>query len=492
MKRPVMLISIVMPLMFCGVFAAVLWAGGAGEQKPLRMAWWGSQVRHDRTLTVLDMYTKATGVELEPEFYNANDYWIKMNAYIAAKEAPDIMQFGGNFVSYMDFIEILNDYISKKIIDTSNTDPAFIAITTLEGKTVGISNGTNAQAIAYDPEMFRKAGVPLPTNKWTWDEFEKDAMTIHEKLGVLGSSQLEEWACLSTWVTQYGAGQSFFREPYRKALGYTNDYYVTQFFALKKGLTDAKAYPDPSQMAAIKDIEDDPIVRGEAAMTWLSSNQFVAVSAAAKRPLALVVPPRRTAAGPLAQTIMSSQMMSITRESRQKEAAAKFKNFWVNDVPANMILSGERGVPIMKPVRDALSATLDSNNKAVYDYLTSLGKEAALNIVRDSPAANGVRDVYKRLSEQVVFVQITPEQAAAELRKEATVILSRVNERKPAPGFLLSLSSVFPWSDPCILSEHLAEIGGVISELHPPGHLVDPGAIRRFDDPLCLFHPHRG
>jgi multiple sugar transport system substrate-binding protein len=405
---------------------AMLWAA----QDPLRIGWWGSQARHNRTLAVLDMYTKKTGVIFDPEFYNFNDYFTKLNAQIAAAEAPDIMQMGGNFVTYMDQIELLNNYIDKKIIDTSNTDKSFLAITSLEGNVYGISNGTNAQAMAYDPALFKKAGVPLPGAKWTWLDYENAAMTITKKLGIMGSSQLDEFIVLTSFVQQYNTGESFFLSPYRVKLNYKTDQYVAEFFAMKYRLTKAKAYPNPAQMAEIKDIEQDPFVRGEAAMTWISTNQFVAISAAAKRALALTNSPRRMANGPLAQGIISSQMMCLYKRSKQKEAAAKFIGYFANDIEANKVLLGERGVPIMKTVRDALSEGLNPELKTVYAYLTQLGKEASMEIQLDSPVQQEIKDAYKMLSEQVVFDKITATVAATQLHRQAQDILNRYNSTK--------------------------------------------------------------
>jgi multiple sugar transport system substrate-binding protein len=420
------LFAVVVLVLFCGFFPAAAAAAPQAEvAKPLRIGWWGSQTRHDRTLAVLDMFTKKYGVQFEPEFYNFDDYFTKLRAQIPAGDAPDIMQMGGNYRDFWDQIEFLNDYVTRKVIDTSGIDPSFIGILKLDGQVVGISNGTNAQGMAYDPEMFKAAGVPLPTNKWTWADYEKAAMTIREKTGKLGSSQLDEWPCFSSWITQYAAGQSFFKEPYREALNYTNDEPVAEFYAMKKRLTDAKAYPNPAQMAEIKNVEGDPLVRGEAAMMWLSSNQFVAVTNAAKKTLALTVPPRRTPTGPLSQTIMSSQHLMIYRGSKQKELAAKFINFWVNDIAANQILLGERGIPINTAVRAAVADTFTTaEQKAVYNYMTVLGKEASVDIVLDSPKANEIRDVFKKLGEQVVFGQLTPMQAAVELHKQAEAILA--------------------------------------------------------------------
>ncbi len=420
MKRRVVVVLLSLALVVASVGCAV-------AAEPLRIMWWGSQLRHDRTLAVLDLYTKLTGVEFEPEFYGFDDYISKLNILIAANDAPDIMQMGGNFPTYMDHIEILNPYLENGTIDTSNTDPSFIAITTLEGQTVGLSSGTNAPALAYDPELFAAAGIPEPAFNWTWEEFEQAALTIAEKLGILGVAltRSDEFWILTTVVSQYDTGESLFEEPYRLALDYENDQYVADYLAMVYRLTKAGAYPTPAQMAEIKDIEGNPLVRGESAMAWLYSNQFVALSNAAGRPLKLVCLPRRYNDGPLSQTIMSSQMLCMSNQSKQKEEVAKFLDFWVNSVDANLILQGERGVPIMRHVREALAEGLSAPEQTIYQYLTDLGREAATQIVLDSPVQTQIRDVYIRLAEEVVFDKITPEQAAKQFRVEAEDILNR-------------------------------------------------------------------
>lgn len=401
--------------------------GAAKPQEPLRIMWWGSQTRHTRTLEVLDLYTQKTGVQFEPEFYGFDDYISKLNILVAANDAPDLMQMGGNFPTYIDHIEFLNKYIEDGTIDTSNTDASFIGITTLEGNTVGLSSGTNAPAVAYDPELFKKAGVPEPEFNWTWDEFEAAALKIKEKLGILGIglTRNDEFWILTTVVSQYDTGESLFLEPYREKLNYTNDKYVADYLKMVERLTKAGAYPSAAQMAEIKDIQGNPLVRGEAAMAWVYSNQFVALSETAGRPLKLVCLPRRTKDGPLSQTIMSSQMFCIAKNSPYKKEAAEFLSFWANSVEANQILNGERGIPIMRHIREALAPRLSAADQEIYSYLTKLGREAATDIVLDSASQAQIRDVYIRYAEQVVFDRIEPEEAAKRFRQEAEDILAR-------------------------------------------------------------------
>ena len=118
-------------------------------------------------------------------------------------------------------------------------------------------------------------------------------------------------------------------------------------------------------------------------------------------------------------------MFCISKNSKHKEAAAKFLNFWVNNVDANLILQGERGVPIMRHVREVLAGNLTEAEKKIYQYLNDLGREAATQIVLDSPVQTQIRDVYIRLAEEVVFDRITPEEAAKQFRAEAEDILAR-------------------------------------------------------------------
>ena len=97
----------------------------------------------------------------------------------------------------------------------------------------------------------------------------------------------DEFWILTTVVPQYDTGESLFLEPYRLELNYEDDKYVVEYLDMVNRLTKAGAYPNAAQMAEIKDIEGNPLVRGEAAMAWLYSNQFVALTQAADRPLSL-------------------------------------------------------------------------------------------------------------------------------------------------------------------------------------------------------------
>lgn len=391
----------------------------------LRIAWWGSQARHDATLKVIDMYSKKNNIKLEAEYMPFDGYFTKLNTMVASNDLYDIFQLGGNFPTYLQQLEPLDDYISKGIIDVKNTDKSLLETTQFNGKQYGISLGTNTYGIAYDPEMFKKAGLEEPKDNWTWDEFKTDALTIKQKLNKFGSSKIEDFFAGGTMaVPQYDKSKSFFTKT-RDGLNYTDDKYIANYLQMKYDLTKAGAYPDPGQIAEIKDIEGDYIVTGDAAMTFVASNQFIALSKAANRPLKLTTVPRRTSDGPSGIAMQSSQMFGVYSGSKHKEDAAKFISYFVNDNDANLVLKGERGVPIMSNVRKALEGSQSDSEKAVYAFVDKASKLADAQVILDPTQQPEIKDLYMRLQDQVIFNKISPDEAAKQLRTGAEQIFAK-------------------------------------------------------------------
>lgn len=426
--------KVVLAVLVLLLTASLVFAGGSKESKKddgtvtLRIAWWGSQKRHDATLAVLDLYTKLTGVQFEAEFLPFDGYFTKLNTLAAANDVWDIYQLGSNFPNYADSLEPLDPYIKSGAIDVSQIGNGILATTRLNGNgnLLGISIGTNTYGIAYDPEMFKKAGVPEPTENWTWADYENACLKIHEKLGVFGSSKLDDFISgASIRVPQHDKNQSLFKSD-GTGLGYTDDYPLIDYWTIRKNLVDAGAYPDPGRINEIKDIESDYLVRGEAAMTFVASNQFIALCNAAKRPLKMAVLPRESKTSDLAVTMQSSQQFGVYSGSKHKEEAAKFISFFVNNIDANRILQGERGVPVSTPVRNDLETYLqDDSQKELLSFMTIMSRQAGVENNFDVPCQDEIKDLYWRIEDQVVFGKLTPTEAAKQFRSEAEAIFKK-------------------------------------------------------------------
>lgn len=66
---------------------------GSSGSSALIMAWWGNQVRNERTQQVLDLYAEQNpGITIEGQFSEFNDYWNKLATAAAGHAMPDIVQ----------------------------------------------------------------------------------------------------------------------------------------------------------------------------------------------------------------------------------------------------------------------------------------------------------------------------------------------------------------------------------------------------------------
>lgn len=427
MKKRCLMICIVAITALAFVFGA-----GTSEQKKqegpvtLRIAWWGSQTRHDRTLKVLDLYTAKTGVQFEAEYMPFDGYFTKLNTLIASNDEYDLMQLGGNFPTYLDHLEPLDSYIRSGIIDVSGTTAANLATTALNGVQYGISNGINTYGIAYDPALFAKAGVPEPTVNWTWKDYENACMTIHEKLGIFGSSKFEDFFLACTMgVPQNDLSQGFFT-PDGKSLNFTDASSISTYLEMKKRLVQAGAYPNAGLINEIKDIEGDYLVTGEAAMTWVATNQFAALSKAAGRELKIATVPRMKANGSVGVAMQSSQMFAISKNSKHKKEAAKFLNFFTFNTEANKILGGERGIPIDKNCRAAVLESASEDQKKVYQFVDLMSEISDTPVILDSVAQPEIKDLYYRLQTQVCNGDISSADATTQFVDECKKILARI------------------------------------------------------------------
>ena len=133
------------------------------------MAWWGSQTRHDRTIAVIELYESLhPNVTIEYEPMDFDGYFNKLTTLVASNEVWDIFQLGSNFPTYQSKIYTLNDFIADGTIYVSGTTDAFLRIAADEdGNQVGLCSGVNTYGIAYNPAMFKEAGVAEPTENWT-------------------------------------------------------------------------------------------------------------------------------------------------------------------------------------------------------------------------------------------------------------------------------------------------------------------------------------
>ncbi|TPW73197.1 extracellular solute-binding protein [Schumannella sp. 10F1B-5-1] len=168
-------------------------AGGSGDDgKTIKVAYqkFGNFIQLDKHMKkVKAEYEKANPgmkVELVPIAAQETDYFTKlalMNK--SSSTAPDVM-YEDTFQVKSDvdagYLAPLDSYIDKWDEWDQFFDNAKQAGLGDDGKTYGISMGTDTRALWYNKQLFEQAGIAVPWEPKSWDEVLDTAKTIKQKL----------------------------------------------------------------------------------------------------------------------------------------------------------------------------------------------------------------------------------------------------------------------------------------------------------------------
>jgi multiple sugar transport system substrate-binding protein len=195
MKKIALILVIVLA---AGLFAACAQdpqsgnqGAASGDRSPvtLRMTWWGSQNRHDRTIEAAELFMEINPwVTIEPEFYSWADYWTALATQIAGNNLCDVFQQDHQFIvqyardgTMYDLTPFIGNGIDVTYIDDNSIQGGAV-----DGKVYAISLGLNSQGVVYDPALFDSAGIAHPGERWSWDEYKDTIRQLNSALGIFG------------------------------------------------------------------------------------------------------------------------------------------------------------------------------------------------------------------------------------------------------------------------------------------------------------------
>ncbi|MEC0233770.1 extracellular solute-binding protein [Paenibacillus kribbensis] len=395
------------------------------EKVTLRVAWWGDQSRHDYTLKVIQMYEKENpNVKIVEEYANWEDYWKRLAPMAAASQLPDVIQMDRAYLfqyGEKGRLDDLTPYLKNGMIDTRSIDENAISGGRIAGKLYGFTLGSNVLSVITNDNLLKEAGIKIEDENWTWDDFEKAAIKVKNATDVYGTNGMYPADVFFPYYLRT-QGSRLYNEN-GTGLGYTDDQLFVDYFKRQLRLVDAKAFPTPDVRAHIAGINDELIVAGKAAMSWNWSNQYSGFAESAKSPLSIKLPPEY--ANETALFLRPSMFFSIPKSSKQKEQAAKFINFFVNNMEANKLIKGDRGVPVSSKVIKGIKPELTEAETKIFDYV----EKASQNVRTTDPIEPlGNAEIMKaldNLSEQILFKKMTPEDGARSFRKQAETILGK-------------------------------------------------------------------
>ena len=363
---------------------AMLFANPGRDQAAegyIRVAWWGNAVRDERTNAVIDLFTRSNpGVTVEAQIGTwGGGYWDQLAAQAAARNLPDVIQQDVSYIqSYAGngHLADLTPFTARgRQIDLTNWPESGLGAGRLNNQLVGLLLGTNAWGMGVDRAVLQRAGVTINDETWTWADYERIAMQIFQSTGVqtfpaVTFTQVFEHVSLQFGVGRFTADQ--------RALGISQNQRafaaMRDYFEMINRLRTACALWDPEDaFIQGRAMAEEPLATGRTWNAGFWSNQFAGHSAAANRTLDFYMYP--TVEGnraPYGTYLRPSMYISMAESSTNKELAARFINFFSNDIEANRILMAERGVPIPTNVRADLHSRVPANDAIIFDYITRI------------------------------------------------------------------------------------------------------------------------
>ena len=396
------------------------------KESIMRLAWWGNPTRDERTYKAVEMFqAKYPDIKIDTETTGWGGYWDRLNTQAAAGSLPDLMQHDYAYMLQWvtrNQLKDLTPYVQKGVIDLSKVNESFLSGGRVDGKLYGISLGTNAVCLTYDPAILARAGIAEPNSAtWTWEDFERIALEVYRRTGVqtIPFFTTDPKVGFDNMIRQTGAA-TFGKTT---GLGFTDPAVLREFFAIQLRLLDAGALIRPEVAFVSVSPEESDFAKGRSWVEFIWSNQFVSTQAAANRPLKLALLPNIKNATAKGTFLKPSMFFSIPASAENPDAAAKFLNYFLNDLAVNDYLMGERGVPIPDDVRANMAGKVDPVNKQIFEYISLASTNSGPIDPPDPPAAGEFLKMFRDVTQEILHKRVSLNDGVSRIMTRGAQIL---------------------------------------------------------------------
>ena len=399
------------------------------QESRIRQLFWGGQARADRTTGVNNLFAEAHGSQVESSFLGWGDYWPKLATETAGGNAPDIVQMDYRFIveyARRNAIAPLDEFVGG-VLKLDDFDQDQLEGGKVDGKLYGVSLGANSVAQLVNLSAFEEAGVEPPNRDTTYDDIRAMGEAFKSKnirggMKVIADGSGTE-PMLDNWLRQKGL--ALYTADGK--LGFTEAEAIEWFTMWNQLRADGVCVDAETQALDTNGpLENTMVVLGKAAMMPSNSNQLVAFQSLMQDNLTISSYPRIAPGVGGGHYRKPSMFFSIGGSSANKEKAAEYLSFFVNDPEAGKVLGVERGIPCVSAVRDVVAPTLSEKDQIALNFVANLG-DLLGPLPPPPPAAAGEIDVslLRVLSQEVAFGGRTAEDAGKFLVTEAAAILDR-------------------------------------------------------------------
>ena len=388
------------------------------------MGWGGGEelkARKEATKVFKKLYPD---VKVKEIWLPADSVDQKLDAALAAGNAADVIMMSPDWKGLRSkWLEDLTPYVEKENIELADFTPgADDGYITPDGTREGLPTTQSTFLIAYNKSIFDKAGVPYPTEDWTWDDFSDIAQKVSS-----GSGGNRTYGMVSHWSQNRFATYFYGGGPYNNdwTKQTVDDPKTIKSLELIEKLVKTEALPDD---AASKSIPVDAMfVSQKAAMYPLGLFEAgdLAQKVGKNFEMGFVMPPKDPNGKSV--NIKFQTGFAMNKDSKNKDAAWAYiktvsLNKEINDIYAKV------GIPALKESAETTFANMSipNTNTKQTDYMSAL--EDAVQAPWGG-SINKATDVFDQLMQEITTQKSTAKEAVEKYAPKIQNALDEVHQK---------------------------------------------------------------
>ncbi|MGV9193787.1 ABC transporter substrate-binding protein [Microbacterium sp. MC2] len=375
----------------------------AAEEVELQISWWGNDERSAIMAEAIDLFEAEYEniTVIEQPVGAPDDLFNRLATDFASGTAPDVFALGGAKPQEYGAAGALLDLSTVSEQLPTDKYPDFTLTNAIVDDTLyGLPTGGNAIGVLINPAIFEKAGVPLPDDSWTWEEFADIANEISAKAGdgIVGLD-LRIQDILGTYVAQYTDTGIY---DWDGGLAVDADV-IQDWYEYEQALVADGGLPDPSVIVEHWNVTPDLTLfgTGKAAITFSYSNQIASYQAGSgSEEVQILTPP--TSTGVSGVSVLPSQFWAIAAESEHPKEAALLVDWLLNQPEPAKIILANRGLPFNPDTLAVVEPLLAPADAQSAEYL---GKVLEVGVVGPPQPAGGsiLNELSQRIESDVLF-----------------------------------------------------------------------------------------
>lgn len=342
---------------------------------------------------------KNPDIKIDLQLTGYNDYFTGLATRVGGGNPPDVFELNmENYLAYMLRGAVAD--LSELGIQRDNYSEGTLAAVSSEGKLYAVPMSFSTCVLFYNKALFDQAGIPYPTDEWTW----ADAQTAAEKIRALGEDIWGYFQPISYhefYKSVKGNGGSLVSADYSAFTANTPENVAVLDAMLDRVRGDSRVQPTQEDMAGRGDW--DMFTEGKLGMIITGIWAFPTFTEKAGFEWDIVVEPGFKDKA----TFFFANVNAISPSSEHKEAAAKFIDALGSDPDiVKLRLDASWELPTIadqSKLSQYLTITPPANRAAVFDSMDYASAPPAL--IEAGAASEIIGNVLSTLESNEVTAQ---------------------------------------------------------------------------------------